>query len=87
MELAIAVSGLIAGALHLSYLERLTDRTFARLWAAPILAIYMIGFSTALLFQAHRGLTVSLLLVFSLAALMHGTASIASESRDQSKCL
>lgn len=80
LELAIAISALIAGGIHLSYLERITDRTFARLWGAPTLTIYMVGFSTTLLFQAHRGLTVCLLLVFTLAALMHGTARIAKES-------
>lgn len=82
---ALALAALLAITIHLSYLRRITSRRFAYVYAAPLLAVYLIGLSTALLWIPQRGLILIVTLLFSLTGLMHATSEVDWEAAQRSK--
>lgn len=62
-----------------------TSRRLAHGYAAPLLAVYLVGLSGVLLWIPQRRLILILTLLFSLTGLMHATSEVDWEALQRSK--
>lgn len=76
LPLALTLAAVIALAVNLSYVARVTSAGFALRRVGPLLLLYLVGFACVFLQEGFRGLPLVLILVATLAILMHLTAGV-----------
>lgn len=81
LPLAVALAAAVALLVNLTYAARVTSARFALGRVGPLLLLYLVGFACVFLREGFRGLPLVLLLVATLAILMHLTAGMDQPAR------